>query len=94
MPSYRLTLRPCAENALNTLSESLQTRFRTVFTEIAEHRQPTDHPKCEVLKHTEETLYKIRVGGYRAIARLDKPELQILKIGERETVYEDLPYHT
>lgn len=91
MVSYDIECRPQAKQNLESLEENPRERLTDAIIEVAENRKPTNHPKCSVLSnnHTE-TLYKIKVGKFRAIARLEKPTLQVLKVGHRQAFYDDV----
>lgn len=88
---YRVRCTSQVLKELHKLDADRQTQIEHVFDDVASTRQISNHSKCAVLDNGHsETLYKIRVGDYRAIAELDKPMLKILKFGERSTVYDGL----
>jgi mRNA-degrading endonuclease RelE of RelBE toxin-antitoxin system len=90
MPNYQITLHRDAKTTLSGFTAERRDRITDIITEVSERRKPTDHPKCKVLNNNHpETLYKVRVGDYRVLCQLNKPELQVLKIGERNGFYND-----
>lgn len=89
MPGYEVRLHRDADKSLSELPDDVTERIKTVIREVSESRKPTSHSKCTVLNNNHsETLYKIRVGSYRVLAELEKPELRVLRVGERSKVYE------
>jgi len=87
MPSYQIRLHQKAEKNLRNAPE----RVTTVLQEIASERQPTNHPKCSILSNNQrENLYKIKIGQWRAIGKLEKPHLNIIKLGQRQGMYDNI----
>lgn len=89
VPSYRIRL---AEGAFENrgLDEKTTQRIEETIKEVASHRQPTEHSKCDYLKGKKGSSYKIRVGDFRVLAELEKPFLNVLKIDHRDSVYDDV----
>jgi mRNA-degrading endonuclease RelE of RelBE toxin-antitoxin system len=91
MVAYDIVIRHDAQKVLDDIPWDESNRIKNVLREVAENRKPTSHPKCECLNNNhDETMYKIRVGNYRAIARLEKPEFRVLKVGTRQGAYENI----
>lgn len=84
---YDITLRPSAADALEKLEPDEHDRLRSTLLGVASHRSPTDHSKCELLKNKSD-VYRVRVGSLRALVTLEKPELRVHRVGEREDFYE------
>lgn len=89
MPHYQLQISKGANRDYNKLPVDVQSRLKDVLDDVSTHRSPQQHPKCDLL-HGSNNLYKIRSGDYRAVVTLDKPELRILTVGHRGTVYNDI----
>ena len=87
MVSYQPVLHPTAERELNSLDDSERNRLVDVLHEVAHTRQPTQHEKCKILEG-HRGLFRVRVGGVRAILTLEKPNLKVLKVGKRSNVYD------
>ena len=87
MPSYHVTLHPTAKRELNDLPDSTRTELRDRLTDAAERREPSAHPSAKHLTGTD-GLFRIRAEDTRAICRLEKPELQVLRVGKRSEVYD------
>lgn len=87
MPSYQIELHPTASKELHNLTESRREQLTDTLIELSEQREPTQHPR---VKHLEghAGLFRVRCGSVRAICELQKPNLRILRIGTRDTVYE------
>jgi mRNA-degrading endonuclease RelE of RelBE toxin-antitoxin system len=87
MVSYHPVLHTTAQSELGALPDEQRDRLTDVLHEVAEHREPTRHPKCRQLEGQRD-LFRVRVGEVRAILTLQKPELRILRVGHRTDVYE------
>jgi len=87
MASYKPTLHPTANRELNQLAPNERDRLTDALTSVAEHREPTSHPKTKSLEG-QDGLFRVRVGDVRAVCALCKPELRILRVGYRSDVYE------
>ena len=87
MVSYQPVLHPTAERELNSLDDSERNRLVDVLHEVAHTRQPTQHEKCKILEG-HRGLFRVRVGGVRAILTLEKPNLKVLRVGKRSNVYD------
>lgn len=80
-----------ANRVLRELPETDRERITETLKAISESRKLTDHPKCKVLNNNySETLYKLKVGEYRALLELQKPDLRVLKLGKRQGFYDDI----
>jgi mRNA-degrading endonuclease RelE of RelBE toxin-antitoxin system len=90
-PRYQLQVAQGALENLHSLPSDDQMRVESILDEVSKNEKPTDHPKVKVLNNNQpEKLYKIRIGNYRAIARLESPVLQILKFDKRKHVYQNI----
>jgi len=93
VPSYDITLHPTAQNELNNLSDSLQEAIKEQLEDVAQLEQPTEHSKVKFLQG-HKNLFRVRASAenaqVRAICRLSKPNLQVVLIGQRNTVYRDV----
>ena len=87
MVSYKPLLHPTAKRELNSLDDHEKDRLVDVLHEVAHTRQPTQHEKCKILEG-HRGLFRVRVGGVRAILTLEKPNLKVLRVGERSNVYD------
>lgn len=91
MVQYDVVCRHDAKKVLNELPHDDWERITDAISDVATHRKPTDHNKCNVLNNNhDETLYKIRVGDYRVIGRLQKPEFRVLRVAQRQGAYSDV----
>lgn len=91
MVQYDIVIRHDALKVLDDIPWDESNRIKNVLREVAENRKPTDHSKCNVLNNNHnETLYKIRIGDYRVIAKLEKPEFRVLKVAKRKGAYSDI----
>jgi len=89
MPQYDIQIHPKAHSFLESHPE--KNRLTSVLQSVASERKPTDHSKCTILSNNQrENIYKIRIGNYRAIAVLEKPNLNILKIEQRQGAYDNI----
>jgi mRNA-degrading endonuclease RelE of RelBE toxin-antitoxin system len=91
MVEYDVVVHHDAKKVINNLPPNDKHRVTQAIKDVAGTRQPTNHSKCQIMQNDRgEKVYKIRVGDYRAIAQLDKPELQVLKVSTRQGAYRDV----
>jgi mRNA-degrading endonuclease RelE of RelBE toxin-antitoxin system len=89
MVSYDIVLHPSAEDEYQSLKPERQGQLKSVLQDVAATRAPSEHSK---IRHMEGQpgLLRLRVGDTRAIIELSQPQLRVLKIGNRDTVYQDI----
>jgi len=87
MVSYHPVLHTTAERELHELDDSDRERLTETLKDVAETRSPTTHEKTKQLEG-QSGLFRVRVGNIRAICKLQKPNLLVVKIGHRSSVYE------
>jgi Cytotoxic translational repressor of toxin-antitoxin stability system len=85
--SYNVRLHPSANEELTDLPGDTRDRMTDTLHEVAGNRSPTQHTRVKQMQGPD--LYRVRVGEYRAVLSLDKPDLLVLRIGERATVYRE-----
>lgn len=92
MVQYNIQLHRNAYKILEQLTEPNQERIKETLRDVANYvENPADHPKCEILNNDhDETLYKIKVGKLRALAVVERDNLNVLKVGQRQGFYDDL----
>ena len=83
--SFKVLLHPKAARFMEKAHPSLKKRLKDSLKELEE--SPED--KGERLTNT--PFWRLRIGDYRAIYEIDKPErkILILYIGHRKNVYDD-----
>ena len=83
--AYRLEFAPRAHRQFGNLPGSIQARLRPAIEALAENPRPHGVKKLA----GEENLYRIRVGDYRVIYKIQGEILVflIVKIGHRREVY-------
>jgi len=88
MSEYELVARPGARRTLS--GDGPPDALRDVLHEVAECREPTTHEKTQSLRNSQfpSGLFRVRVGDWRAICRLDKPRLEVICVAHRDEVYE------
>lgn len=89
MVAYEPVLHVKAQRELQALPDDSRDRITSLLKDIASYESPTTHSKCRHLEGHKQ-LFRVREGGVRAICKLEKPQLLILKIGERDTVYDGI----
>jgi len=87
MVGYKTTIHRSAKRELEQLPDGGTERLTSAIADVAQERQPSGHEKCEALEG-QPGLFRVRVGDYRAILELSKPELQVIAVGHRSSVYE------
>jgi len=88
MSEYDLVARPGARRTLS--GDGPPDALRDTLHEVAGHREPTDHPKAATLRNSQlpSGLFRVRVGDWRAVCRLDKPRLELICVAHRDEVYD------
>lgn len=86
---YQPVLHTTAERELNSLPQEDAGRLKSLIKDICEYREPTQHQKIRHLEG-QDGLFRLREGGVRAILALEKPNLVVLKVGKRDSVYDDI----
>jgi len=89
MVSYDILIEVSARRSLNALPRKERESLRTVLKDVAQTKQPSHHPKAKPLQGFSE-IFRVRVGDARAVCKLDKPNLLVLRVGKRRTVYNDI----
>lgn len=84
--SYVISFRSTAEKQLEELPKIYYQRVRNKIINLTNNPYP---PGCEKLKGGDKE-YRIRVGDYRVIYRVEHTQLVIIiiKVGHRREVYE------
>jgi len=89
MVTYKPLIDRSARRNLHSLPREERNDLRETLKDVARREEPTHHPKVKQLEG-QPGLFRVRVGGVRAVCSLQKPYLYILKVGERSTVYNDI----
>ncbi|AFH22765.1 hypothetical protein OSG_eHP34_00160 [environmental Halophage eHP-34] len=89
MVSYEIALHKTAERELNDLEDTKADRLRDALRDVSQQEEPTKHDKVKQLEG-QRGRFRVRVGDVRAICQLDKPNLLILKVGNRKNVYDGI----
>jgi mRNA-degrading endonuclease RelE of RelBE toxin-antitoxin system len=74
----------------NTLEASPQERLKECLESIAETEEVKKHSKVKELAGPHKSVYRARVGSYRAVFTLDTGRLLIHRVGARSNVYEGI----
>jgi len=89
MATYQPMIQVSARSNLHNLPWETRNALRRVLKDVASNEQPTHHEKAKQLQGFED-IFRVRVGEARAICKLDKPCLLILKVNTRDSVYDDI----
>jgi len=89
MVSYDITIHRSAKRELQNLPTAAQERITDTIASVAETKEPMSHEKVKPLEG-QRGLIRVRVGDVRAVCELRKPALQVLSVGHRSTVYDDV----
>jgi mRNA-degrading endonuclease RelE of RelBE toxin-antitoxin system len=86
MPAYQPAIHRSAQRELNELPDQDASRLTSTLTDIASTEAPSTHSKVQPMQgHS--GLLRVRVGDARAVIELKKPELHVLHVGHRSSVY-------
>jgi len=89
MPQYDICLSTRADRTLDEMSPATRERVTETLQDVAEREQPTAHPDVEHLRANRQGKLRLRVGDWRLILELDKPDLLVHAVGDRETIYDN-----
>lgn len=88
-PSYEIVTHPRAATELEKAPEETRERLVAAIREMAGRRDPLAHSRATQLAGRD-GLLRVRVGTYRAVLALDKPQLRLLQVSHRDTAYDQL----
>jgi len=85
---YDLVALPAAQRTLS--GDGPPDALRDTLHEVARCREPTTHEKTQSLRNAQlpSGLFRVRVGDWRAVCRLDKPRLEVICVAHRDEVYD------
>ena len=89
MVRYETSIHTTAKRELNDLDADERDRLTDAIVEVAEHRKPTEHSSVRPMTG-QDGLFRLREGDLRAVCKLLKPEIVVLKVGKRKDVYENI----
>jgi mRNA-degrading endonuclease RelE of RelBE toxin-antitoxin system len=88
--SYNVKVHKRALAELRGLPEEERDRMTDHIKECGQEEQPTGLACAHWLEGSDLDLFAVRVNKQRAICHLDKPELKVLAVGDRDTIYNRL----
>lgn len=85
---YTVEVAPAARRQLRKLSRAVQRRIVEKLEDLGNDPRPSGVKKLSA----SEGLFRIRVGDYRVVYRIDDQVLQVLvvQIGDRKWIYQKL----
>ncbi len=89
MPQYDLAIHHSAERELDNLPTEKRSQLIDELRTVATYEQPSGYARAKHLSG-QDKLFRVRSGDVRAICKLDKPHIRIIKVGERDGVYDDV----
>jgi len=89
MVSYEPLIEVSARRDLYALPREERDKLRRVLKDVAEREQPTHHEKTKNLQGFEQ-VFRVRCGNTRAVCKLEKPNLLILRVNTRDKVYDGI----
>lgn len=85
--TFQLTIERRALKAFQTLDPGQQRRFAVAFDELRQ-RGPVSGPRLDVKPlEGRHGLWRVRVGGYRAIFEIRGDVIFVTRIGDRKNIY-------
>ena len=75
-------LHPKAAKYLNKLNEPIKSRIKTALTKL--EKEP---PEGDIKAMSGQDLYRVRVGGYRILFKMEKAAIRVHNIGLRGQIY-------
>jgi len=89
MARYSIRFAPAANRDLQQLAPYERERLVDALGDVAGCEQPSSHPDVQALTGDHQGRLRLRVGDWRAILELDKPDLLVHAVGDRETIYDN-----
>lgn len=88
-PQYEIVVHRSAENELAGVTGDAGDELTSRLKQLTYHEQPTE---CAYVKQLSDhgDLFRVRIEDYRAICRLDKPEIQVLAVDTRSRAYDKI----
>jgi len=83
---YEVTIHKRALAELRGIPDENRQKMKDRLRECGETEKPTELNYVESLDNSD--LFRVRVVDWRAICCLDKPELKVLAVGDRDTIYQ------
>ena len=82
---YELRITTSAQKELDRLPNTQRSRVETAILNLADNPRPRGCKKLQGIENT----YRIRMGNYRVIYRIDDNQLVVLivRVGDRKDVY-------
>lgn len=94
MKTYDVLLNPKAVRELKSLPVEMQKRFKEGLDKLSRWPKRSESGKdvAKISGTSEPDLYRLNIGGYRAIYWLDEDKKEVLveKIAPRKKAYHDL----
>lgn len=86
--AYRLEIAPAARREIKKLARDMQGRILEAIERLSEQPRPLGVKKLQ----TKKDLYRVRIGVYRIVYRVDERELLIRvdRVRHRREAYRDL----
>ncbi len=84
--TFRVMATPAACRQLAALPTQMQARFRAAF-ELLEGNPFRSRPGLDVAKMEGDETYRLHIGRFRGIFRVDGPDIVFLRFGHRSIVY-------
>jgi len=88
-PTHELTIHPSAKRSLSSVPPAPRDRLTEVLGDVAGRREPSGHRKVKHLSGNNSGLLRLRVGDYRAVLEVVKPEVRVLRVNERSDAYDE-----
>jgi len=87
-PTHELTIHPSAKRSLSSVPPAARDRLTEVLGDVAARREPSGHRKVKHLSGNNSGLLRLRVGDYRCVLEVVKPEVRVLRVRERSNAYD------
>jgi len=85
MPAFGLKIPPPVRDLIRQLHPNLKRKVRAALVQLLEN------PNCgKQLERELEGLWSLRVGRHRIIYRPDGADIQVVAVGPRRTIYEEM----
>lgn len=87
MPVFTVEFAPAAVRDLKRLDPSVRLQLLRASTVLEETPHPFSNPRVKLLMGITPLTYRLRVGDYRIVYRMEGPKVVVVRIAHRREAY-------
>lgn len=89
-PCWNVVIHRSAERELGSVTGPAGDELTDRLKQLKYYEEPTQAAYVKQLEDHDD-LFRVRIDNYRAICRLQPPQLQIVAVGTRSRIYDKIP---